>query len=839
MTPTRWERIADLFDRAADLPPETRTAFLDTEAVGADGSPDLALREEVEQLLAADLPDGYLGASVAPRASPLAPPPEAGPWRLVERVGQGGMGEVWRAERDASTPGGFEQTAAVKLVRPGLGESVAVRFRAERQILAGLNHPAIARLLDGGTASDGRPYLATEFVRGQPITAYADRNRLGVNERLALFQEVCEAVAYAHSRLVVHRDLKPSNVLVATAEEAAFRTAAPPTPSMDSGARVKLLDFGIAKLLDADEVLTQTGRPLLTPAYAAPEQATGETITTATDVYGLGVLLYELLTGARPSPGGNATRPSEAVTTSAPTGGRVPPMPEADTGTLRSTTPERLCKRLRGDLDRIVLMALRTDPGRRYRGAAEMGADIGRHLAGLPVEAQPESRTYRARKFVGRNRVAVGVATVALVAVLMASAVALWQAEGARTAQYRAETQAETASEVADLLGSLLREADPTRSRGAEVTVREVLDRGAERVRADLAERPAVASELLRTIGAAYLNIGLPSEGLAVLKDALAAARSAPEIAPEAIALINHNISAGHLLSGDPDSAEPYIEDALATWRTLPVGAHPDAFRTYSNYGGLLLRRGDLDGAMEALGEGVRQARQTEGAESGLAIMAINLSKLNLDAGRVARADSLYREGLAVAERVLGDDHPLTNPARGGLAQTSLLMGRVDEAERRFQALAADLDARFPEQTTRRGFAQVGLGNVAMEREQWTQADRYYREAIRLFSVELSPRSTEVADVLMSQAEIRLQTDRAPRAKSLAERALGLYTDLNPSAWQRWRAESLLGAALVATGARAEGIRRMTTARDTLAARRGADEGEARRAARRLSPFGT
>ena len=307
-----------------------------------------------------------------------------------------------------------------------------------------------------------------------------------------------------------------------------------------------------------------------------------------------------------------------------------------------------------------MLKALRADPERRYRGAAELGADVQRHLYGLPVAARPESAAYRVRKFVGRHRAAVAVAAAALLAVLAALGVALGQAAEADRQRDLARTEAETASEVADLLRGLLQQADPTRSRGAEVTVREVLDRGAEHVRADLAGRPAVAAELLRTIGVAYLNIGLPSEGLAVLEDALAAARRAPGADPRDVALVHHNLSGAHLLLGDPDAAEPHIREALATWRTLPVGSHPDAYRTYSNYGALLLRRGDIDGALAALAEGVRQAQRTEGAEEGLAAMAVNLSKLHLDAGRVALADSLYRGAVAVTGRVLGEDHPLT-----------------------------------------------------------------------------------------------------------------------------------------------------------------------------------
>ena len=479
MTPDRWAKISVLFDRAADLDPDGQGAFLDAHAVRADGSADGALREEVERLLAADVPDDDLGGP-SPLAEP--PPPTAGPWRLVERIGRGGMGEVWRAERAA---GGFDQRAAVKLVRPGLGDALVERFRVERRILAGLDHPAIARLFDGGTASDGRPYLATELVEGRPVTACADARRLGVNDRLALFAEVCEAVAYAHARLVVHRDLKPSNVMVT------------------DGGRVKLLDFGIAKLLDDDGGgLTQTGRPVLTPAYAAPEQTEGGAVTTATDVYGLGVLLYELLTGTRPEPGGDGTRPSDAVATADRTAGRVPPRPAASgTGALRSTTADRLRRRLRGDLDRIVLKALRTDPGRRYQGAAELGADVQRHLDGMPVEARPESVAYRVGKFVRRNRALVAAASLALVAVVGGAAVSAVQS------QRVLHEQRVNAAVSGFMLGLFRSTAEPSAA-DSSLTVAEVTARGARRASTVLAGQPEAQAEVYRLIGEVYLSVG-------------------------------------------------------------------------------------------------------------------------------------------------------------------------------------------------------------------------------------------------------------------------------------------------------------------------------------------
>ena len=486
LSPDRWARVADLFDRAADLGPSARAPFLDAHAVGADGAPDGALREEVERLLAADPPRAFLGGRLAAPPSER-PPPTAGPWRLTARIGRGGMGEVWCAER---ATGGFEQSAAVKLVRPGVGDAMVGRFCAERRILAGLDHPAIARLLGGGTASDGRPYLAAELVDGQPVTAYADACRLGVNARLALFAEVCEAVAYAHARLVVHRDLKPSNVMVTTGDDAG---------------RVKLLDFGIAKLLDDDGgPRTQTGRPLLTPAYAAPEQVEGGAVTTATDVYSLGVLLYELLTGARPASNGDVTRPSDAVATADRTAGRLPPSPAAGapgTGALRPATADRLRRRLRGDLDRIVLKALRADPERRYRGAAELGADVQRHLDGMPVEARPESVTYRVGKFVRRHRALVAAASLALVSVVGGAAVSVVQSQ-------RVLHEQRVNAAVSDYMLGLFRSTANPSAADSALTVAEVTARGARRARTELADQPEAQAEVYRLIGEVYLSVG-------------------------------------------------------------------------------------------------------------------------------------------------------------------------------------------------------------------------------------------------------------------------------------------------------------------------------------------
>ena len=807
MTADRWRRVADLFGRAADLEPADRAALLNLEA-----DDDPALREEVERMLALDASTGLLDTSVT---TGLEAVPTAGPWRLVEPIGRGGMGEVWRAERVDE----FDQTAAVKLVRPGLPADVLERFRSERQILAGLEHPAIARLLGGGTADDGRPYLALEFVDGQKITDYCDARRLGINERLALFTEVCDAVAYAHARLVVHRDLKPSNVLVT-----------------DEG-RVKLLDFGIAKLLEADAEQTQTGRQMVTPAYAAPEQVEGGAVTTATDVYGLGVLLYVLLTGTRP--GDDATRPSEAVTASAPTGGRVPDDPaspglEGDTGSLRSTTTERLRRRLRGDLDQIVLKALRHDPERRYRGAADLGADVQRHLDGLPIEARPESVGYRVGKFVRRNRALVAAAAIALLAVVGGAGVALWQATEAREAQARAETEAATAEEVASLLESLLREADPDRSRGADVTVRDALDRGAERIEADLEGRPAVQARLLQAISGTYAQLGLPTEALPLALRALELRESDPASSPTNLAVARHNAASIHLLLGDAASAEPLLMEALATWRSQPVGSNPYAFRTLSNLGAIRLAQGDLEGAIGVLSEASEQAGQTADVDPALLVsLTLNLAKLTLDSGRYVVADSLYRDGLGRALRELGEGHSIVNVARSGVAESHLNLGRPEQAVAAFRELIGDLEATAPEQTARRSQAVTGLADALLALGRYDAADREFARAIELHAVELPRAHPQAAAILTAQADARLRAGRARAALPLALEADAIQAGLGDGRWERYWTRSVLGAAQAATGDRA-GLAALEAARDTLRTRRGARDRYALEAAERL-----
>ncbi|MFQ5572464.1 MAG: serine/threonine protein kinase, partial [Rhodothermales bacterium] len=464
-----WPLIDDLFAAALDHPPEERTAFIDRACTG-----NPALRDELESLLRAyHASEHYLEAIDADRARALiesvgelvCEEQRIGPYQVVRELGRGGMGAVFLAER---ADGQFEQQVALKLIKRGMdSDAILRRFLRERQILAHLRHENIARLLDGGVSDEDRPYFAMEYIDGLPLPDYCDTHRLDVEARLRLFQDVCRAVQYAHRSLIVHRDLKPSNMLVT------------------EDGTVKLLDFGIAKLLDPEAqsgatALTEAGLRAMTPEYAAPEQVRGEPVTTATDVYTLGVVLYELLTGHRPyqferrEPKAIARvindvepeLPSTAVrreTDIQHTDGTTETVTPLSVSRARSTQPDRLRRRLSGDLDTVVLKALRKEPERRYASAEAFVEDIRRHLAGLPVLAQKDTLAYRASKFVRRHTVGVVFAT-ALGLLTLGSAVvmALQQAETMR--------EAAKAEEVKSFVMSLFEMSDPDASKGETIT---------------------------------------------------------------------------------------------------------------------------------------------------------------------------------------------------------------------------------------------------------------------------------------------------------------------------------------------------------------------------------
>lgn len=524
-----WERLEPILEHALDLAPRDRAIYLES-ACGDD----VSLRVRIEGIIAAgEDPNGLLERSIADVAGPLmleldGPIPAAitpgamfGPWRIVRELGHGGMGEVFLAER---ADGQFAQTAALKLVRRGREHDPLLirRFLEERRILASLTHPNVARLLDGGVTPANLPWFAMEYVAGRPLDLYCDEHDLDVPARLALMEQVLGAVAYAHRNLLVHRDLKPSNIFVTEDGQA------------------KLLDFGIAKLLGeeniADPGLTIGYNKVMTPEYAAPEQVRGEPVTTATDIYAIGAVLYELLTGQRAHRFDKRSAaeiehvvcetepelPSRAVRSS--TGGRR--------GTRQSIVHRGT---LSAELDTIVLKALQKDPLRRYASAEAMLEDLRRYRTGRPLLARPNSARYRWGKFVSRHRHAVAAAVV--IALVLAGGVVatLWQAHAARI-------EAQRADRVKEFLVDLLNEADPNITQGKEFSVRELLDRGAHRIDSMLGSEPAVQAELYEVLGNTYAHLGRDAQADTLHRKGLAAVRrlygsGSQEVLDEAMAV--------------------------------------------------------------------------------------------------------------------------------------------------------------------------------------------------------------------------------------------------------------------------------------------------------------
>jgi len=479
----QWARVKELFEAAVELDPNQRAALLDKECDG-----DEALRGEIASLLESDERTGDFiekPAFAIPRdlfpdnREPVAGR-KFGAYQLIREIGRGGLGAVYLAARADDE---YRKEVAIKVIRRGLDtDDIIRRFRNERQILAQLDHPSIARLIDGGTTDDGLPYFVMDYVNGEPITAYCEANALPTTERLTLFRKVCAAVTYAHQNLVIHRDLKPSNILVTRQGEP------------------KLLDFGIAKLLGAgDELFTQTIPALrvMTPEYASPEQVKGDRIMTTSDVYSLGVLLYELLTGQRPYR--LKTRTPEEIARAITT--QEPERPSSAVTKADRPPASILHPRfLRGDLDNIVLMAMRKEPARRYSSVGQFSEDIRRHVEGLPVIARKDTVAYRTSKFVGRHRMGVVAAALILLSLLGGIVATLIQVRTARRERAKAEA-------ISIFLGRTL--YAPDRGANGQPTVKEILDDASKRLASEqLADQPEVRAELQRVIGESYLSLG-------------------------------------------------------------------------------------------------------------------------------------------------------------------------------------------------------------------------------------------------------------------------------------------------------------------------------------------
>ena len=648
-----WPEVESLLDEVLELTPEERAPFL--ERVGAR-APEL--RAQVERWLrGTERADGFLDQPGAEYVAPLVSATEEirsaegariGPYRITGVAGHGGMGTVYVAERDEP----YHQRVALKLVRGAvaLDDHLVRHLVEERRILASLEHPHIARLIDGGVTDEGLPWFAMEYVEGEPIDQYCEKHNLQLPARLQLFLTVCDAVQFAHRNLVVHRDLKPSNILVTV------------------GGEVKLLDFGIAKLLAqdlSDPGRTQTALRVLTPEYASPEQLRGDPIAVTSDVYSLGVLLYELLTKQRPYRlTGRSSLEIERVILQ-----QIPPRPST------VVSDRRLGRRLRGDLDVILLTALRKEPERRYPSVERFAIDIGRFLGGLPVTARPDTWRYRAGKFVLRHRVGIAAGTavcLSLVGGLIGT-----------TSQARmAERSAAKEREVRNFLVGLFQVSDPLQSRGREISARELLDRGTRRADSALAQAPDLQAELLHVLGIIHGELGLLGPADTLLERAVRLSRSIH--GDESAELAARLTDWGTVLTQRARFAvaDSILRAALAIRRRLLGAQDSSVAATLRALGNVEAKLAKNDAAETLYREALAIDRGLFGdVHQAVASDLDGLGTSLYQAGRLPGADSVFRAGLAIRRQVLDSDHPSLLISLDNVAQASKELGNHSEAE--------------------------------------------------------------------------------------------------------------------------------------------------------------
>lgn len=783
MEPQRWRQIEDLFQNALDCEPGRRATFLDSACAG-----DASLRKDIESLLSSYEKGSFTETPAFVEGIKLLEENEdrsiasqsIGPYKVIRKIGQGGMGAVYLASRADEA---FQKEVAIKLIKRGQdSEDVIRRFRSERQILATLEHPNITRLLDGGTTEEGRPYFVMEYIQGEPIDKYCDAHKLNTIERLKLFQSVCAAVHDAHQHLVIHRDIKPGNILV-TAEGVP-----------------RLLDFGIAKLLAAapgiaDPTITLARR--MTPESASPEQVRGANITTASDVYSLGVLLYRLLTGHSPYrlAGGSPDeieraiceaepeKPSAVmnrVQESGPDGALSPQSVSA----TREGTPDKLRRQLTGDLDNIVLKALRKEPPRRYASAEQLSQDINRHLEKLPVIARPDTAGYRAARFVARHK--AGVAAAALLVVSLAAGIAAtaWQAKVAVAEGQRARVESAKAQRINAFLQDMLSFSSPAYNssnprKDPDAKVSEVVEQAAKRAESELAGQPEVLAEMQRTIGSVYYAQGRYDQAEQILRSALqnyirlygpdshqiveasnmlantllrkGSAAGAEALFRKDIDIERKEAQRGHLDAhtmayalGDYGSmldqtgdkaAEGYLREALQYASKLIGKDRAYVAMIDNDLGDVAYRSGDLNEAERLDRAAIDEYRRLpEGTYVEMAATLSNLGAVLIKKGSYSQAEPFVREGLELRRKMLGNAHPDTAMSLFRLSDLLYKKGDYQDAESAARESVQVFSRALTTPKDNAYFANplMDLGLILNKTGRFREAEAYLREALEM-----------------------------------------------------------------------------------------------------------
>ena len=814
MDAERFNFIKQLLIGLEDVPADERSAYLDRACAG-----DAALRAEIESLLHEGAPSimltGGLGARISPvlassiRHGATGTVEEIGPYRLVEVLGEGGMGVVYRAEQTAP----IRRDVALKVIRYGMDSArIVSRFESERQALAMMEHPNIARVFDAGATPDGRPYFVMELVRGEPVTDFCAHESIPLPERLRLFLQICDGVRHAHQKGIIHRDLKPSNILVARTGEAVVP---------------KIIDFGIAKAVaDAAAIpgATIEGQVVGTPEYMSPEQAgvveTG--VDARTDVYSLGILLYELVSGKRPYDLRSRT-PADIERAL-----RTPPKPPTAVGAREGWLSVLPAGRHARDIDSVALMAIERRPEDRYDSVEQLADDVRRAIEHRPVRARTQTWRYRSTRFVRRNALAVATAG-AFALLLAASAVAVVRERNRALASEaqavaeaaRAHAEATKATEVSRFLVELFRESDPARARGANVTARELLARGATRIKSELSGQDEVRATLMDAIGVVYRLLGLYRESEALLTEALGIRRRMfgerhAEVAAtldnlgqvarernqyetsvgqhrEALAIrravlgprdINvaqslNNLALALREWGKYDEAEPLAREALDIRLASYGPDHPEVLTSMNNLADLVSSRGNR-GEAEKLHREVLAARRRvlPAGHPRIGNSLHNVGQLVAMSGRLAEAEPFFREALEINRAAYGPDHPDTTTVQNSLGSMLHDMGRLEEAEPFYRAaLAADRRVHGENHMD----VAIDMNNLASLLEdtgRLTEAGRMFEQSLAIRRALMGPSHPSVATLLNNLGRLRF----AERRLAEAERALTQAIDIRKAA---------------------------------------------------------
>jgi len=761
----RWAEISALFDELVELGAKHRIDRL--EAIDRS-EPELAA--ELRALLAADESASPMLGSVAADVVPGVLRREkdtvpgggmVGPYRLSSMLGEGGMGVVWLGKR---IDGAYEQQVAIKVLKRGMdSEAILRRFLQERRILARLHHPHIVRLLDGGMSADGRPYYVMDYVDGQPITLHAQQHRLGIAARVELLAKVADAVAHAHAQLVVHRDLKPSNLLI------------------DSAGEPRVLDFGIAKLIEesGDQTMTGTGLRVMSPAYAAPEQILGEPISTATDVYSLGLMLCELLVGVLPHHRRGAT-PAQLVQGMAHETTDLASVLAARLADERvaelygtGSDARQLARALSGDLDIIIASALQREPERRYASASAFAVDLRRWLDGRPIAARADSTGYRMKKFVRRHRVGVAVTAAVVLALVAGLGTALWQAQVARAEARRADSERALAQrqlarteQVKDFMLTLFREHDPmSRARAQGRTASALIADGIGQIDSSLASEPELQAELLRDLGEIQISLGDREAATLTLSRAweqqktLSGDDSAESADAQAV------YAAALLASGDTASAEPLLRSAI---ERLHATLGPDHLKTVDAEASMA--RIDImftrnDDAMRRLQHGVDVYAAVHGPDHPAVVPRLSaLAALLVQMSRFEEAIATSRRALRIIERHNGPEHVRAMVPHAHIADAFRYQQKYDQALVDMQAAVRIGRSQLPEGHPVFAGVLIRLGDLLRRMKRYEEAEQVFAEGLERLE---GSKTAEYAQMLQvygtlaaARGEFELANDR-------------------------------------------------------------------------------